>query len=61
MTWIEFKIRYSEGKEKIVGVYARSIASGLRKVARNCETNVPGDWGHVHSIEFWQAPKGVKR
>jgi hypothetical protein len=53
MKRIEYKLTYGEGMETIVAVYARNIASGLKKVAKTCDKNIPAAWGHIHSIEFW--------
>jgi hypothetical protein len=51
---IEYKLTYGEGMETLVTVYARNIASGLRKVAKTCDKNIPASWGQVNSIEFWR-------
>ena len=54
MKRIEYKLTYGEGMETLVTVYARSIASGLKKVASTCDKNIPASWGEINSIEFWR-------
>ena len=54
MKTIEYKVTYGNGQETLVSVYARNIASGLRKVAKNADKNIPASWGDLHSIEFWR-------
>jgi hypothetical protein len=53
MKRIEYVVSYAEGQKTIVAVYARNLASGIRKVAKNCDKNIPESWGNIHSIEFW--------
>jgi hypothetical protein len=54
MKRIEYNLVYGEGMETLVAVYARNIASGMRKVAKTCDRNIPASWGDIARIEFWR-------
>ena len=53
MKRIEYRLTYGNGQETLVAVYARSIASGFRKVAKTCDRNIPASWGDIAAISFW--------